>query len=70
MEVKFSNEDLEVMENLLVELLLAAILAAPHMGAVITEMAIGISDKLSPVAVERAKDYALFRAKQGVRRGV
>ena len=70
METKFSNEDLEVMENLLVELLLAALLAAPHMGAVITEMAIGISDNLSPVAVERAKDYALFRAKQGARRGV
>jgi len=66
----FSTEDLELMENLLDELLEAAIKAAPHMGAVIAELAIGVSDKLSPEAVERAKDYALYRAKQEVVRGV
>lgn len=68
--VKFSAEDLEVMESLLVELLVAAIKAPPHINNAIADLAIGISNHLSEESVQRSKDYALYRVKQGEQRGV
>ena len=67
---KFQTEDLEVMENLLVELLVAALKAPNHIRGPITDLAIGISNHLPIDAVERSKEYSLYRAKQGEQRGV
>ena len=67
---KFQTEDLEVMENLLVELLVAALKAPNHIRGPITDLAIGISNHLPLDAVERSKEYSLYRAKQGEQRGV
>jgi len=66
----FINEDLEVMENLLVELLVAALRAPNHIRGPITDLAVGISNHLPIEAVERSKEYSLYRAKQGEQRGV
>jgi len=65
----FINEDLEVMENLLVELLVAALRAPNHIRGPITDLAVGISNHLPIEAVERSKEYSLYRAKQGEQRG-
>ena len=67
---KFQTEDLEVMEILLVELLVAALKAPNHIRGPITDLAIGISNHLPIEAVERSKEYSLYRAKQGEQRGV
>jgi hypothetical protein len=67
---KFQTEDLEVMENLLIELLAAALKAPNHIRGPITDLAIGISNHLPIEAVERSKEYSLYRAKQGEQRGV
>lgn len=67
---KFQTEDLEVMENLLVELLVAALRAPNHIRGPITDLAIGISNHLPIDAVERSKEYSMYRAKQGEQRGV
>lgn len=67
---KFQAEDLEVMENLLVELLVAALKAPNHIRGPITDLAIGISNHLPIEAVERSKEYSMYRAKQGEQRGV
>jgi hypothetical protein len=58
------------MENLLVELLVAALKAPNHIRGLITDLAIGISNHLPIEAVERSKEYSLYRAKQGEQRGV
>ena len=62
---KFQTEDLELMENLLVELLIAAMRAPHHIRGSITDLAVGVSNYLPLEAVERSKEYALYRAKQG-----
>jgi len=67
---KFQTEDLETIENLLVEVLVAALRAPNHIRGPITDIAIGISDLLPVEAVERSKEYALYRAKQGEQHGV
>lgn len=67
---EFQTEDLEVMENLLVELLVAALKAPNHIRGPITDLAIGISNHLPIEAIERSKEYSLYRAKQGEQRGV
>lgn len=62
---EFTKQELETAENLLIELLVAACNAGDHIRPSITELAIGVAEILPVEAVERSREYALFRAKKG-----
>ena len=59
-----TEADKEQVENLLTEILTLALVAAPHIRPLITDIAIGVADLLPEQAVERSKDYAQYRAKE------
>ena len=59
-----TDSDKEKAENVLTELLLAAMCAPEHIKDSFTSMAMGVADTLEPERVERAKEYALFRYRQ------
>lgn len=56
-----TTSDQEKAENLLTELLLAALRAPKHVKGSIADLAVGVADALSEEQVERAKDYAAYR---------
>jgi hypothetical protein len=61
--VALTDGDKEQVENLLTEILMLALVAAPHIRPLITDIAIGVADLLPDEAVERSKEYAKYRAK-------
>lgn len=61
--VALTDSDKEQVENLLTEILMLALVAAPHIRPLITDIAIGVADLLPDEAVERSKEYAKYRAK-------
>jgi hypothetical protein len=61
--VALTDSDKEQVENLLTEILMLALVAAPHIRPLITDIAIGVADLLPEEAVERSKEYAKYRAK-------
>ena len=61
--VALTETDKEQVENLLTEILMLALIAAPHIRPLITDIAIGVADLLPEESVERSKEYATFRAK-------
>ena len=61
--VALTDGDKEQVENLLTEILMLALVAAPHIRPLITDIAIGVADLLPEEAVERSKEYAKYRAK-------
>lgn len=63
-EIALSDKDKETVENILVEILLAAMRAPEHIRSWITEVAIGIANCLDEERVNRAKEYARYRYKQ------
>jgi hypothetical protein len=58
-----TEADKEQVENLLTEILMLALVAAPHIRPLITDIAIGVADLLPEEAVDRSKEYAKYRAK-------
>jgi hypothetical protein len=62
--VALTETDKAQVENLLTEILTLALMAAPHIRPLITDIAIGVADLLPEEAVERSKDYAQYRAKE------
>jgi hypothetical protein len=61
--VAITEADKEQIENLLTEILMLALVAAPHIRPLITDIAIGVADLLPAEAVERSKEYAQYRAR-------
>jgi hypothetical protein len=61
--VALTDSDKEQVENLLTEILMLALVAAPHIRPLITDIAIGVADLLPEEAVDRSKEYAKYRAK-------
>jgi len=61
--VALTETDKEQVENLLTEILMLALISAPHIRPLITDIAIGVADLLPEESVERSKEYAQFRAK-------
>lgn len=59
-----TESDKDKAENVLTELLLAAMCASEHIKDSFTSMAMGVADTLEPQRVERAKEYALFRYRE------
>lgn len=56
-----TKNDQEKAENLLTELLLAALRAPEQIKGSIADLAIGVADALTEEQVERAKEYAMYR---------
>lgn len=61
-----SESDKDKAENVLTELLLAAMSAPEHVKSSFADMASGVADALEPERIERAKQYAMFRFKNMV----
>jgi len=61
--VALTDNDKEQVENLLTEILMLALIAAPHIRPLITDIAIGVADLLPAESVDRSKMYAEYRAK-------
>lgn len=57
-----TETDKDQVENLLTEILTLALVAAPHIRPLITDIAIGVAELLPEESVERSKDYAQYRA--------
>lgn len=57
-----TDKDREIVENVLVEILVLAMKSSDHIRPWITELAIGLTSCLDEEQVNRAKEYAKFRA--------
>lgn len=59
----FSAEEKQIAEEVLTELLVLALTVRPVLRDYIGNLCDGIADRLEPDAVDRSRQYALFRVK-------
>lgn len=64
MNKQFNAEDVEVAEELFTELLFMAMTCNPRLRGPLTDLAEGVAAIISDDAVERSKDYAIYRKNQ------
>jgi hypothetical protein len=64
MKNKFNAEDVEIAEELFTELLFMSMTCNPRLRGPFTDLAEGVAAIISDEAVERSKDYAIFRKQQ------
>lgn len=64
MNNQFNAEDVEIAEELFTELLFMAMTCNPRLRGPLTDLAEGVAAIISDEAVERSKDYAIYRKSQ------